>query len=274
MDAAQRARHAARARRGDRVVEEAPAAERPRRRGAGARRRSLKSSRRARPTRTRRRPEARRRSRQSRHALPRHAAQRRVPGDRRAGAARRRGVRHGAGRRAGGARRLGAGPVLLAKPLTMMNLSGEAVGALARYHKMEIGRPARRRRRREPAARAAAGAARRIGRAGTTGSSRSRSTSGTDEFARLRVGVGRGDAGRDLADHVLATFDAGRAAGDRGGESRRRPMPSDLFVADGIEAGDEPVQRRPATEERSEDSTTAREGQSSLTPGRVAPRPT
>ncbi len=30
---------------------------------------------------------------------------------------------------------------------------------------------------------------------------------GTDEFARLRFGVGRGDARRDLADHVLATFD-------------------------------------------------------------------
>ena len=30
---------------------------------------------------------------------------------------------------------------------------------------------------------------------------------GTEEFARLRVGVGRGDARRDLADHVLAKFD-------------------------------------------------------------------
>ena len=35
--------------------------------------------------------------------------------------------------------RLGAEPVLLAKPLTMMNLSGEAVGALARYYKLDIG---------------------------------------------------------------------------------------------------------------------------------------
>jgi PTH1 family peptidyl-tRNA hydrolase len=31
---------------------------------------------------------------------------------------------------------------------------------------------------------------------------------GTEEFARLRVGVGRGDARRELSDHVLATFDA------------------------------------------------------------------
>jgi PTH1 family peptidyl-tRNA hydrolase len=31
---------------------------------------------------------------------------------------------------------------------------------------------------------------------------------GTDEWARLRIGVGRGDNRRDLADHVLAKFDA------------------------------------------------------------------
>jgi PTH1 family peptidyl-tRNA hydrolase len=31
---------------------------------------------------------------------------------------------------------------------------------------------------------------------------------GSDAFARLRIGVGRGDSRRDLADHVLAKFDA------------------------------------------------------------------
>jgi PTH1 family peptidyl-tRNA hydrolase len=36
---------------------------------------------------------------------------------------------------------------------------------------------------------------------------------GTSEFARLRLGVGRGDARRDLADHVLAKFEAGERAG-------------------------------------------------------------
>jgi PTH1 family peptidyl-tRNA hydrolase len=30
---------------------------------------------------------------------------------------------------------------------------------------------------------------------------------GSDSFPRLRVGVGRGDSRRDLADHVLARFD-------------------------------------------------------------------
>jgi len=31
---------------------------------------------------------------------------------------------------------------------------------------------------------------------------------GTENFPRLRIGVGRGDMRRDLADHVLARFDA------------------------------------------------------------------
>ena len=31
---------------------------------------------------------------------------------------------------------------------------------------------------------------------------------GTENFSRLRIGVGRGDSRRDLADHVLARFDA------------------------------------------------------------------
>src|ERR687898_135698 len=32
-------------------------------------------------------------------------------------------------------------------------------------------------------------------------------TLGTEDFARLRIGVGRGDARRDLADHVTAKFE-------------------------------------------------------------------
>ena len=57
----------------------------------------------------------------------------------------------------------GSAPVMLAKPLTFMNLSGQAVQGLASFHKVEAGRPAGGRRRREPAAGAAARAARRIG---------------------------------------------------------------------------------------------------------------
>ena len=36
---------------------------------------------------------------------------------------------------------------------------------------------------------------------------------GTTEYARLRVGVGRGDMRLDLADHVLARFEADERSG-------------------------------------------------------------
>ena len=123
---------------------------------------------------------------------------------------------------------------LLAKPLTFMNLSGHAAGELLRYFKidfadllvvvdevnLELGRLR----------------ARRSGSAGGHNGLKSLIEQlGTDEFARLRIGVGRGDARRDLADHVLATFDpsereivtetVGRAADA-----------VELFIADGIGA--------------------------------------
>ncbi len=118
----------------------------------------------------------------------------------------------------------GAG-ALIAKPLTFMNLSGHAVGDLLRYYKvdladllvivdeaqLELGRLRTR----------ASGSA-----GGHNGLKSLIEQLGTDEFARLRFGVGRGDARRDLADHVLATFDRDEAAcrvrGDRpGGRCRR-----------------------------------------------------
>jgi peptidyl-tRNA hydrolase, PTH1 family len=99
-----------------------------------------------------------------------------------------------------------AAGALLAKPLTFMNLSGYAVGDLLRYFKvdfsgllvvvddvnLELGRLRTR----------AAGSA-----GGHNGLKSLIGQLGTDDFARLRIGVGRGDARRDLADHVLATFD-------------------------------------------------------------------
>ena len=100
----------------------------------------------------------------------------------------------------------GAG-ALLVKPLTFMNLSGSCVGDLLRYFKIEVpdllvvvdeaqlelGRLRTR----------ASGSA-----GGHNGLKSLIEQLGTDEFARLRFGVGRGDARRDLADHVLATFDS------------------------------------------------------------------
>jgi PTH1 family peptidyl-tRNA hydrolase len=101
-------------------------------------------------------------------------------------------------------------PVLLAKPLTFMNNSGQAVGELTRYFKIdpadvlvivdEVQLPLGRLR------------ARARGSAGGHNGLKSVIAHLGDEFARLRLGVGRGDERRDLADHVLARFDKDEAA--------------------------------------------------------------
>ena len=97
--------------------------------------------------------------------------------------------------------------VLLVKPLTFMNLSGRAVGDLQRFYKVDpeallvivddVNLPAGRVRLR---ARGSAG--------GHNGLKSIIGCLGTDGFPRLRVGVGRGDPRRDLADHVLARVPA------------------------------------------------------------------
>ncbi len=136
---------------------------------------------------------------------------------------------------------------LLAKPLTFMNLSGHAVGELLRYFKvdlhdllvvvddvnLELGRLRAR----------AAGSA-----GGHNGLKSLIAQLGTEEFARMRVGVGRGDGRRDLADHVLATF---------GPEERpivaetvaRTADAVELFAAEGIR----PVMNRFNRREEKED---------------------
>jgi len=102
--------------------------------------------------------------------------------------------------------------VLLAKPLTFMNLSGEAVAGLSRYYKIDLGDvlvvcddvnlPLGRLR------------ARATGSEGGHNGLRSiAELLGTTDYARLRIGVGRGDARRDLADHVLARFEPEEKAG-------------------------------------------------------------
>ena len=101
---------------------------------------------------------------------------------------------------------VGDEPVILAKPLTFMNLSGHAVASIAGFFKIE---PAdvfvivdeaalplgRLRARREGSA------------GGHNGLKSLIQHLGTQAFPRLRVGVGRGDGRRDLADHVLGRFD-------------------------------------------------------------------
>lgn len=125
-----------------------------------------------------------------------------------------------------------AGGVMLAKPLTFMNLSGTAVVGLLQFYKvgvedllvvvddvhLELGRLR----------------TRVTGSAGGHNGLKSISGSlATQDFSRLRVGVGRGDARRDLADHVLSTFD--RA--ERGNVEEaigRAADAAELFVAEGI----------------------------------------
>ena len=103
------------------------------------------------------------------------------------------------------AKKFGPDPVLVAKPLTYMNLSGSAAAALARYYDVDLGDllvvvddidlPFGRLR------------ARASGSAGTHNGLRSVVGHLGTGFPRLRVGVGRGDARRELADHVLSKFE-------------------------------------------------------------------
>jgi PTH1 family peptidyl-tRNA hydrolase len=95
--------------------------------------------------------------------------------------------------------------VMLAKPVTFMNESGQAIGGLLSYYKIdvadllvvvdEVQLPLGKLR------------ARARGSAGGHNGLKSVIQHVGDDFARLRLGVGRGDARRDLADHVLTKFD-------------------------------------------------------------------
>jgi PTH1 family peptidyl-tRNA hydrolase len=127
----------------------------------------------------------------------------------------------------------GADEVLLAKPLTFMNASGEAVGALLRYYKIEIADlivvvddvqlPLGKIR------------ARVRGSAGGHNGLKSIVAHVGDAFSRLRLGVGRGDPRRDLADHVLTRFDADEAAEVERVTARAADAAA-MFVTSGIGA--------------------------------------
>ena len=126
-----------------------------------------------------------------------------------------------------------AGSVLLAKPLTFMNESGQAAGELARYFKVDVGDllvvvddvqlPLGRLRVRVR------------GSAGGHNGLKSLIAHLGGEFARLRVGVGRGDARRDLADHVLSRFDKDEAS-EVERMTTRAADAAEMFITSGIEA--------------------------------------
>ena len=96
--------------------------------------------------------------------------------------------------------------VLLVKPLTFMNLSGQAVGELLRYFRIDpaevlivtddVNLPIGRLRARPGGT-----------EGGHNGLKSITQHLGTIDYARLRIGVGRGDERRDLADHVTARFE-------------------------------------------------------------------
>ena len=123
--------------------------------------------------------------------------------------------------------------VIIAKPLTFMNRSGQSVAAIAGFYKIE---PAdvfvivdeaalslgRLRARRDGSA------------GGHNGLKSIIEHLGTTAFPRMRVGVGRGDNRRDLADHVLGRF----AASERETVSAavlRAADAAEMFLSDGIE---------------------------------------
>jgi PTH1 family peptidyl-tRNA hydrolase len=122
---------------------------------------------------------------------------------------------------------------LVAKPLTFMNLSGFAVSRLAQYFQIEsadtlvivdeVALPLGRLR------------ARRAGSAGGHNGLKSIVEQlGTDAFPRLRLGVGRGDNRRDLADHVLSKFEPAERATIEAAVLRAADA-AEMFVAEGIE---------------------------------------
>jgi peptidyl-tRNA hydrolase, PTH1 family len=125
-----------------------------------------------------------------------------------------------------------ASRALVTKPLTFMNASGWAIGELLRFYKIEPRDMlvvvddtnidlARLRARGSGSA------------GGHNGLKSIIAALGTDEFARLRVGVGRGDARRDLADHVLAKFDPHERTEVAEAVGRAADA-AELFITDGI----------------------------------------
>ncbi len=157
----------------------------------------------------------------------------------------------------GRVRRTDGTTVLLVKPLTFMNESGQAVGELARYFRVdlvdllvivdEVQLPLGRVR------------ARARGSSGGHNGLKSVIAHLGSAFPRLRVGIGRGadrpDGLPDLADHVLARFDASEQEEVVRMTSRAADA-AELFITSGIDAVMNQYNRDPGTEA---ESTEARE---------------
>jgi peptidyl-tRNA hydrolase, PTH1 family len=147
-----------------------------------------------------------------------------------------------------------AADTLLAKPLTFMNLSGPATAALLQFYRidlrdlfvvvddvnLELGRLRAR----------AAGSA-----GGHNGLKSIIGALGSQDFARVRVGVGGGEPRRDLADHVLGRF----APEERpliAEAVTRTADAAELFISDGIAPVMNRFNRKEEQEEKEEKEDT------------------
>ena len=131
------------------------------------------------------------------------------------------------------AKSFGESPFLVVKPQTFMNRSGYAVARFAGYHQVEpeallvvlddVDLPLGRVR------------VRASGSGGTHNGLKSVVEQlGTTAFPRMRLGVGRGDARRDLADFVLATFEPAEEP-DVESLITRAADAAQMFVVEGIQ---------------------------------------
>ena len=126
----------------------------------------------------------------------------------------------------------GEDSVIISKPLTFMNRSGQAVAAIAGFYKIEpadvfvivdeVALPLGRLRARPEG-----------GAGGHNGLKSIIEHLGTNAFPRMRIGVGRGDNRRDLADHVLGRFDASERDTVSAAVLRAADA-SEMFLSDGI----------------------------------------
>ena len=128
---------------------------------------------------------------------------------------------------------VGDDQVVLVKPLTFMNLSGQVVQATAAFYKIEpadvfivtddVALPLGRLRARRDG-----------GAGGHNGLKSVIQHLGTQAFPRMRVGVGRGEGDRDLADHVLGRFDASERDTVSAAVLRAADA-TEMFISEGIQ---------------------------------------